>query len=95
MRVERAWDGHTRRPGGNRPTFLDREIVFSADEIPFVDPEHAAVWYLITVDGNPVLSRHRGDGVLVDDKWLMVRTTFVDIMLTGGVTVPLIESGLL
>ena len=72
----------------NRPTFLDSEIAFTVDDITFVDTEHAAVWYSIFVDGNPVLSRRRGDAVLICGEWLMARSTFCQIMAMGGVTVP-------
>jgi hypothetical protein len=73
---------------GKNARMLDSEFVFAAEEIRFVDPEHAAVWYSIYVDGRSVLSRHRGDAVLVDGRWLMARATFEDIMRMGGVTVP-------
>jgi Clp amino terminal domain, pathogenicity island component/ClpX C4-type zinc finger len=70
------------------PAFLKAEIAVTVDEIIFVDPEHAAVWFSILVDGSPVLSRHRGDAVLVGSEWMMARSTFCQIMAMGGVTCP-------
>jgi hypothetical protein len=70
------------------PAFLTAEIVVTVDEIIFVDPEHAAVWFSIFVNGSPVLSRHRGDAVLVESEWMMARLTFCQIMAMAGVTCP-------
>ncbi len=72
----------------NRPAFVEAEVVVSVDEIIFVDPEHAAVWYSIFVNGSPVLTRRRGDAVLVDSEWKMARSTFCQIMAMAGVTCP-------
>ena len=72
----------------NRQQYLDSEVVFTVDEIVFLDPEHAAVWYSIFVNGSPVLNRHRGDAVVVDGEWNMSRETFRDLLAQGGVTLP-------
>ncbi len=70
------------------PAVLEAEIVVTVDELIFVDPEHAAVWFSIFINGSPVLSRHRGDAVLVDGEWMMARSTFCQIMAMAGVTCP-------
>ena len=72
----------------NRQSYLDAEVEFTVDEIVFVDPEHAAVWYSISVNGSRVLDRHRGDAVVVDGEWNMARTTFSQLLAMGGVTLP-------
>lgn len=72
----------------NRQSYLDAEIVFTVDEIVFVDPEHAAVWFSISVNGGSVLDRHRGDAVVVDGKWNMARATFSQLLAMGGVPLP-------
>ena len=72
----------------NRQQFLEAEIIFTVDEIVFVDPEHAAVWYSISVNGSQVLGRHRGDAVVVDGEWNMSRETFRDLLAQGGITLP-------
>ena len=72
----------------NRQQYLDAEIIFTVDEIVFVDPEHAAVWYSISVNGSQVLGRHRGDAVVVEGEWNMSRETFRDLLAQGGITLP-------
>jgi hypothetical protein len=73
----------------NRTSYLEAEIVFTVDgEILFTDPEHAAVWYSIFVNGGQVLNRHRGDAVAVDGEWKMARSTFVQLMAMAGVECP-------
>lgn len=72
----------------NRQQFLEAEIIFTVDEIVFADPEHAAVWYSISVNGSQVLGRHPGDAVVVDGKWNMSRETFRDLLAQGGITLP-------
>jgi hypothetical protein len=70
------------------PSYQDVEIGFTVDEVVFVDPEHAAVWYSLLMHGRTYLSRQRGDAVLIDGEWLMARSTFNQIMALGGVTLP-------
>jgi hypothetical protein len=70
------------------PALLEAEILLTVDEIIFVDPEHAPVWFSILVNGSPVLARHRGDAVLVEGEWMMARSTFCQIMAMAGVTCP-------
>jgi Clp amino terminal domain, pathogenicity island component/ClpX C4-type zinc finger len=72
----------------NRPAYLDQEIIFAVDEIIFVEPEHAAVWYSIFVNGGQVLNRHRADALVVDGVWKMARSTFCEIMAMAGVGCP-------
>jgi hypothetical protein len=72
----------------NRPDISAR-VVISVDEVVFVDTQHAAVWFSISVDGHPLLSHHRGDAVLVDGTWKMARSTFCQLMAMGGVSCPL------
>jgi hypothetical protein len=62
--------------------------VWSVDKIIFTDPEHAAVWFTITINDAPMLSHRRGDGVLVDGRWKMARSTFCDLMRGAGVECP-------
>lgn len=72
----------------NRTTYLDAEIVFTVDDIVFTDPEHAAVWFSIVVNGDRVLTRHRGDAVAVDGEWKMALSTFTQMMAMAGVALP-------
>jgi hypothetical protein len=72
----------------NRTSYLDADIAFVVDEIVFTNPEHAAVWFSIQINGHWVLNRHRGDAVVIDGSWKMARTTFCDLVGMGGISVP-------
>jgi hypothetical protein len=72
----------------NRAAYLDREIIFTVDDVIFVDPEHAAVWFSISVNGGQVLDRHPGDAVLIDGEWKMALSTFRQMMAMAGVALP-------
>ena len=63
-------------------------VVTSVDEIVFIDPGHAAVWFSIAVDGTTMLSRRRGEAVVVDDVWKVARSTFCELMALAGVQCP-------
>jgi len=69
------------------------EVAVIVDEVRFVDAEHAAVWFSISIDGRPVVVHHRGDALVVAGEWKMTRTTFCQIMLMGGVPCPPDEGG--
>jgi hypothetical protein len=62
--------------------------VTSADEIHFYDAERALVWFSIATDHRTLLSRHRGEAVLVDGEWKMARSSFVQLMAMAGVKCP-------
>jgi hypothetical protein len=64
------------------------DVVTSVDEIVFTDPDHAAVRFSIVADGRTMLSRHRGDAVLLDGSWKVARSTFCDLMGMAGVPCP-------
>ncbi len=66
----------------------DAEVVISVPEIVFIDAEHAAVWFSVSINGRTALPRRRGDAVVVDDMWKMARSTFCQIMSMGGVPCP-------
>ncbi len=64
------------------------ESRIDVDAVAFVDTEHAAVWFTITIDGIPRLSNQRGDAVVVDGAWKMARSTFCALMASAGVACP-------
>jgi hypothetical protein len=64
------------------------EFVTSVDEIVFTDPDHAAVWFSIAVDGRTLLPHHRGDALVVDGVWKVARSTFCNLMALAGVQCP-------
>jgi len=69
----------------NRPSYVDAEVIFTVDEIIFVDPGNTAVWYSIFVHGGQVLNRHRGDAIRLDGEWKMARSRFVQLLAMAGV----------
>jgi hypothetical protein len=64
------------------------DVVVVVDEVRFIDADHAAVWFSISIDGLPVLRHHRGDALVIAGEWKMARTTFCQIMAMGGVPCP-------
>jgi hypothetical protein len=66
----------------------DADVAVVVDEVRFVDAEHAAVWFSISIDGHPMVRLHRGDALVIAGNWKMARTTFCQIMAMGGVPCP-------
>ena len=64
------------------------DVAVVVNEVRFVDAEHAAVWFSISIDGHPVVRHLRGDALVVAGEWKMGRTTFCQIMAMGGVPCP-------
>jgi hypothetical protein len=58
------------------------------DAVAFIDADHAAVWFTITIEGIPRLSNQRGEAVVVDGAWKMARSTFCALMASAGVACP-------
>ncbi|HMD45137.1 MAG TPA: Clp protease N-terminal domain-containing protein [Acidimicrobiales bacterium] len=59
------------------------------DAVVFENEDQAAVWFTIWVDGEAMLTRHRGDALRVDGDWKVSRATFCDVMARAGVLCPL------
>jgi len=70
------------------PDAAGRSPSVGVDDIAFIDAEHAAVWFTISLDGSPVLVRRRGDAVMVEGEWKVARSTFCDLMTLAGVPCP-------
>ena len=66
----------------------DTDVVISVDGLVFTDPDHAAVWYSLSIVGRTMLPRRRGDAVVVDGVWKVARSTFCDLMDLAGVPCP-------
>ena len=66
----------------------DAEVVIGVEEIVFIDTEHAAVWFSVSINGRTVLP------VVVATRWSWMAcgrwpaSTFCQIMSMGGVTCP-------
>ena len=64
------------------------DVIISADEIHFYDPERAAVLFSISNGDRLLLGGQRGEAVLVDGDWKMSRSTFAQLMAMAGVACP-------
>jgi hypothetical protein len=73
---------------GRSPFPPPAEVSIDVDHIAFLDPEHAAVSFTITIGGVPRLRDRRGDAVVVDGAWKMARSTFCELMSLAGVDCP-------
>lgn len=61
---------------------------FDVRHVKFVSDREAVVWYQVRVDGRPVLAEMEGRAVHLDDRWLVTRATFCQLMRLAGVTCP-------
>jgi hypothetical protein len=64
------------------------DVIISAGEIHFYDPERAAVLFSISMGDTLLLGGQRGEAVLVDGTWKMARSTFSQLMNMAGVACP-------
>ena len=64
------------------------DVIISADEIYFYDPQRAAVLFSISMGDRLLLGSQRGEAVLVDGEWKMARSTFAQLMAMAGVECP-------
>ncbi len=64
------------------------DVIISADEIHFYDPERAAVLFSISNGERLLLGGQRGEAVLADGVWKMSRSTFAQLMAMAGVACP-------
>jgi hypothetical protein len=65
-----------------------KKATLTVDEIEFYDIQRAAVWFSISIDQRRLLSRHRGEAVLVAGQWKMARSTFCQLMALAGISCP-------
>ena len=64
------------------------DVIISADEVHFYDPERAAVLFSISTGERLLLGGQRGEAVLEDGVWTMSRSTFAQLMAMAGVACP-------
>lgn len=60
------------------------------DDIRFLRPDEAVVWYSVEVNGErfPMVNGREGRAVRVGDRWLIEHATIVDLLSFAGVVVP-------
>jgi hypothetical protein len=64
-----------------------KDGIITIDHIEFVDEEHAAVTFVLALEGLAPTSR-RGSAVVVGSAWKMARSTFCELMTLTGVECP-------
>lgn len=77
-------EAQTRVPGaGARPASL------VVDDVKFLRPDEAVVWFSVEVDGArfPMVNGREGRAVKIGDRWLIEHATIVDLIQFAGVTV--------
>jgi hypothetical protein len=78
-------EAQKRVPGaGDNPASL------MVDDIAFLRPDEAVVWFSIEVNGErfPMVNGREGRAVKVDDRWVIEHATIADLLGFAGVTVP-------
>jgi hypothetical protein len=60
------------------------------DDVLFLSPDQAVVWFTVTVDGrrSPLVDGREGRAVRVDGTWLVEHATFAGLMAFAGVPMP-------
>jgi hypothetical protein len=60
------------------------------DDVRFLSPERALIWYSVLLDGRPLsaVAGRQGYAVVVDGRWLVERATFADVVGLAGVSCP-------
>ena len=78
-------EAQTRVPGA-----ADRPASLVVDDIKFLRPDEAVVWFSVEVDGErfPMVNGREGRAVEVDGRWLIEHATIADLLRFAGVDVP-------
>jgi hypothetical protein len=78
-------DAHTRIPGRAGAT-----VAIVVDDIEFLRPDQAVVWYSVELDGSrfAFVDGREGRAVVVGGRWMVERATVVDLLGSAGVLVP-------
>ena len=60
------------------------------DDIKFLRPDEAVVWFSVEVNGErfPMVNGREGRAVKVDGRWLIEHATIADLLGFAGVSVP-------
>jgi hypothetical protein len=60
------------------------------DEIKFLRPDEAVVWFSLEFDGNRLgfVNGREGRALLMDGRWVIEHATLVDLLGMAGVVVP-------
>lgn len=72
------------------PGAADNPASLIVDDIKFLRPDEAVVWYSVEVNGErfPMVNGREGRAVKVGGRWLIEHATIADLLGFAGVTVP-------
>ena len=78
-------EAQTRVPGAD-----DTPASLIVDDVKFLGPDHAVVWFSVEVRGQrfPMVNGREGRAVKVGDRWLIEHATIADLLGFAGVAVP-------
>jgi hypothetical protein len=65
-------------------------VAIVVDDIEFLRPDQAVVWYSVELDGSrfAFVDGREGRAVVVGGRWMVERATVVDLLGSAGVLVP-------
>jgi hypothetical protein len=72
------------------PGAADEPARLIVDDVKFLRPDEAVVWFSVEVNGArfPMVDGREGRAVKVGDRWLIEHATIADLLSFGGATVP-------
>jgi hypothetical protein len=72
------------------PGAPEGDVRLVVDDIKFLRPDEAVVWFSLEVNGNRLgmVNGREGRALLVNHRWLIERATLVDLIGFAGVSVP-------
>lgn len=72
------------------PGAADNPASLIVDDVKFLRPDEAVVWYSVEVNGErfPMVNGREGRAVKVGERWLIEHATIADLLGFAGVTVP-------
>jgi len=72
------------------PGAADEPARLIVDDVKFLRPDEAVVWFSVEVNGArfPMVDGREGRAVKIGDRWLIEHATIADLLSFGGATVP-------
>jgi len=83
-----------KQAGTRVPSTASSDVKMVVDDILFLRPDEAVVWFGVEVDGQrfAMVDGREGRAVLVAGRWLIEHATLVDLIGFAGVTAPTLRS---
>jgi hypothetical protein len=81
---------YLQQAGQRIPGSPEGEAKFVVDDIKFLRPDEAVVWFSLEIDGNRLgfVNGREGRAVLVGGRWMIEHATIVDLVGMAGVEIP-------